>query len=134
MNKKNKRQHYTYLKYHPKTTGELNGFVRKLIKERGPEADLNDIDVSMVSSLVDISWLFEFNGNISKWDVSNVSDLFLLLYKTKFNGDISNWEIHPECDIRLIFELSDYTNMFNNMFYFIGQPSGYLKYFYRYEK
>ena len=42
--------------YHPKTKKELNELVNKLIKERGNEADLNDIDTSEIT---DMSFLFE---------------------------------------------------------------------------
>ena len=51
--------------YHPKTRDELKELVDKLIKERGDDADLNDIDTSKIT---DMSKLFEkssFNGYIS---------------------------------------------------------------------
>ena len=53
--------------YHPKTKEELIDLIKELIGIRGNEADLNDIDVSQITSM---SWLFvhsEFNGDISKW-------------------------------------------------------------------
>ena len=58
--------------YKPQTKAELKELIKKLIKERGNEADLNDIDIS---KLDDISHTFEntkFDGDISDWDVSNV--------------------------------------------------------------
>ena len=61
--------------YHPKTNDELNKLVRKLIKERGNNANLNDIDTS---EIIDMSHMFEysyFNGDISEWDVSSVKDM-----------------------------------------------------------
>ena len=56
--------------YQPKTKKELKELVKKLIEERGYDADLNDIDTSEIT---DMSYLFyesKFNGDISDWDVS----------------------------------------------------------------
>ena len=64
--------------YQPKTKKELKELVKKLIIERGYEADLNDIDTSEIT---DMSYLFNykelvnFRGDISEWDVSNVKDM-----------------------------------------------------------
>ena len=73
--RKNKSNDY---RYHPKTKEELRDIISQRIKSKGPEVDLNDIDVS---NITDMSNLFEklvsFNGNISKWDVSNVTTLYL---------------------------------------------------------
>ena len=41
--------------YHPKTADELQELVDQLIKERGNDADLNDIDTSEIT---DMSRLF----------------------------------------------------------------------------
>ena len=43
--------------YHPKTTGELRELVKKLIKERGNDADLNDIDTSEITNMFYILWM-----------------------------------------------------------------------------
>ena len=80
--------------YYPKTKEELKKLVNKLIKERGNEADLNDIDVSEITNM---SWLFydvwHFNGDISKWNVSNVKDMSNMFKDAPFDGDISNWDV-----------------------------------------
>ena len=52
-----------YYNYHPKTRDELQELVNKLIKERGNDANLNDIDTSEIT---DMSYMFkssEFNGD-----------------------------------------------------------------------
>ena len=117
--------------YHPKTRDELEKLVDKLIKERGDNADLNDIDTSEITDMSHIFYYSKFNGDISEWDVSNVKkmetmfgcskftgkngdisqwdvsnviDMYCMFYKSKFNGDISNWDV------------SNVKNM-NNMFY-----------------
>ena len=79
--------------YCPQTREELDDLLDQLLKERGWEADLNDIDVS---NITDMSGLFAkyrcfvsnnkfkynknynfsgFNGDISRWDVSNVTNM-----------------------------------------------------------
>ena len=88
--------HYHNYNYHPKTRDELEKLVKKLIKERGNEADLNDIDTSEIT---DMSYMFQhssFNGDISEWDVSNVKDMGYMFWDSSFtakNGDISYWDV-----------------------------------------
>ena len=79
--------------YFPKEKGELKTLIKQLIKERGTEADLNDIDVSNVTSMYDIFFNSKFNGDISKWDVSNVTTMEYMFEGSKFNGDISKWDV-----------------------------------------
>ena len=50
--------------YYPKTKEELKDLVKELIKERGNEADLNDINVSQVKDMSGLFWDSQFNGNI----------------------------------------------------------------------
>ena len=79
--------------YHPKTNPELYELVGKLIKERGNDANLNDIDTSEIT---DMSYLFyesKFNGDISQWNVSNVKNMNNMFYRSYFNGDISKWDV-----------------------------------------
>ena len=61
--------------YHPKTNDELQELVNKLIKERGENADLNDIDTSEITDMSSVFYNSEFNGDISEWDVSNVTGM-----------------------------------------------------------
>ena len=82
--------------YHPKTNGELQELVDKLIKERGNKADLNDIDTSEITDMNMIFYNSKFNGDISGWDVSNVKDMEYMFYRSEFtgeNGDISQWDV-----------------------------------------
>ena len=82
-----------YYNYRPKTTDDLRKLVKKLIKERGKNADLNDIDTSEITNMSYLFYDSKFNGDISKWDVSNVEDMPYMFYDSKFNGDISNWDV-----------------------------------------
>ena len=122
-----------YYNYHPKTRDELQKLVNKLIKERGNDANLNDIDTSEIK---DMSYMFkssEFNGDISewyvsnvkymgymfayseftgkngdlsKWDVRNVQYMHYMFAYSEFNGDISNWNVSNVKDMRMMFDKS----------------------------
>ena len=82
--------------YQPKTKEELKGLIEKLIKERGNEADLNDIDVSQITDMDDLFANSKFNGNISNWDVSVVEKMNHMFTNSEFKGDISKWAKKPE--------------------------------------
>ena len=93
INKDTGNRHYNY---HPKTRVELKELVNKLIKERGNDADLNDIDTSEITDISYVFYKSKFNGDISNWDVSNVEDMGYMFYNSEFtseNGDISNWDV-----------------------------------------
>jgi len=91
--------------YHPQNNKELKQLVDQLIKERGLDADLNDIDTSKIDDMGRLFYKSEFNGDISQWDVSNVKNMFAMFLCSKFNGDISNWDIR---------NLAYSNNMFRN--------------------
>jgi len=100
LNSKNIGHKYNY---NPKDKNELEKLIFKLIKERGNDADLNDIDVSNIE---DMSYMFgnsEFNGDISNWDVSNVENMNYMFINSKFNGDISEWDVSKVKDMDYIF-------------------------------
>ena len=59
----------------PKDKKELESLIDKLIKQRGLDADLNDIDTSEITDMSELFYKSEFNGDISRWDVSNVEDM-----------------------------------------------------------
>ena len=103
--------------YHPKTRSELKELIDKLIKERGNDCDLNDIDTSEIT---DMSGMFEcskFNGNISNWDVSNVKDMEWMFYQSDFtgeNGDISNWNVSNVEKMYCMFMKSNFNGDISN--------------------
>ena len=100
LSKDNLEPHYNY---QPKTKNELKQLVDKLIKERGNDADLNDIDTSEIT---DMSSMFEdskFNGDISNWDVSKVKDMEAMFASSEFNGDISQWDVSKVKNMGWVF-------------------------------
>ena len=100
INKDTGNQHYNY---HPKTKDELKQLVYKLIKERGDDADLNDIDTSQITDMYELFYSLKFNGDISKWDVSNVKNMGGIFAEAEFNGDISNWDVSKVINMDGIF-------------------------------
>ena len=98
-----------YYNYHPKTKEELKLLINNLIKERGNDADLNDIDTSEIT---DMSYMFtysKFNGDISNWDVSKVKNMGYMFWDSSFtakNGDISNWDVSNVKNMSYMFNCS----------------------------
>ena len=62
-------------KYYPKTKKELESLIRERVSNEGANCDLNDIDVSKLTSLNAVFYNVKFNGDISLWDVRNVTDM-----------------------------------------------------------
>ena len=106
INKDTGNNHYNY---HPKTRDELIKIVDQLIKERGNDADLNDIDTSEITNMLELFYDSEFNGNISNWNVSNVREMYSMFERSNFNGDISNWDVSNVEDMRYMFSNSKFT-------------------------
>ena len=100
--------HYNY---HPKTRDELKQLVNKLIKERGNDGDLNDIDTSEIKDMGELFYNSNFNGDISNWDVSNVESMESMFEESKFtgeNGDISEWDVSNVKSMISMFSYSSF--------------------------
>ena len=91
--------------YHPKDYNELKDLLRKLIKERGNDANLNDIDVTAVHQMWELFRdLDPDNIDISKWDVSNVTAFSRMFIGCKnFNCDLSNWNLNSATHLNDMF-------------------------------
>ena len=96
--------------YYPNTKSELKDLIEKLIKERGNNADLNDIDTSEITDMEDLFYMSDFNGDISGWDVSNVENMAYMFGYSKFNGDISDWDISKVENMESMFVNSPLEN------------------------
>ena len=91
--------------YYPQDYDELRSLIEKLLKERGKDADLNDIDIS---DITDMSGLFTnldpHNIDISEWDVSNVTNMVSMFYNCEnFNSDLNNWDVSKVTNMRHMF-------------------------------
>ena len=109
INKDTGNHHYNY---YPTTKNELKELIDKLIKERGNDADLNDIDTSEITDMSYIFYKSKFNGDISNWDVSNVKDMGYMFFRSEFTGencDISKWDVGNVKDMNHMFAESEFT-------------------------
>ena len=82
--------------YFPKDYEELEKIVYDLIRERGNEANLNDIDTSKITDMEQLFINSEFDGDISDWNVSNVTNMNFMFANSKFTGKNSNinkWDV-----------------------------------------
>ena len=93
--------------YFPKTKKELKNIIKQKILDEGPNANLNDINVSEIT---DMSYLFVRipnvgNIHIEDWDVSSVEDMsYMFSGRYKFNCDLSNWDVSSVEDMSYMFE------------------------------
>ena len=104
---RNKVQKYNYF---PETREELKKLIIQLLKERGPNANLNDIDVSEITDMTLLFKNTEFDGDISNWDVRKVEDTSWMFHVSSFtgkNGDISRWEFDSIEFMDSMFQYSD---------------------------
>ena len=106
INKDSNKYHY-----HPKDEDELRSLIQELLKERGNDTDLNDIDVS---DIMDMSELFygldPHKIDISEWNVSNVKNMGYMFAYSKFNQDISNWDVSNGTTMDNMFGVSPLQN------------------------
>ena len=81
--------------YYPKNKEELKKLVEQLLEERGPDANLNDINTSNITDMQGLfSGLEPHNIDIRFWDVSNVEDMSFMFYTcSNFNCDLSQWDV-----------------------------------------
>lgn len=102
INKDSKQKQY---KYYPQTKSELKDIIKKLLKERGKNADLNDIDTSKITDMSSLFFReFPHNINISEWDVSNVENMGIMFMDCHdFNCDLSKWNVKNVKDMRYMF-------------------------------
>lgn len=94
--------------FRPSNKKELKELIDRLIEERGPNCDLNDIDVSRVTDMSELFRESNFRGDISKWDVSNVKDMSKMFLASYFNGDISKWNVSNVRYMSEMFRLSSF--------------------------
>ena len=113
----------------PKTKDELLEIIFYRKKEKGPNCDLNDIDVSLIEDMSFLFYYSDFIGDISRWDTSNVNDMSRMFYDSKFTGDISNWNTKNVNNMKEMFAFSkfdgdinkwDISNVTDMSYMFIG--------------
>ena len=94
----------------------------ELYEMRNNEEDLSKVCTSRVTSMnslfynQDISWLDNFNQDISSWDVSNVTDMFSMFREaSSFNQPIGDWDVSNVTDMNSMFwDASTFNQPLNN--------------------
>jgi surface protein len=72
----------------------LRSVIKSLMTDHGPNVDLNHLDVSAVTDMVDLFFGSSFNGAIDQWDVSNVTDMSHMFNNNPFfNQPIEKWSV-----------------------------------------
>lgn len=91
----------------------IQDIVNDGLRRYGRRADLNYIDVSIVT---DMSYLFynvDFNGDVSKWNTSNVRYMYSMFELSTFNGKVSSWDISKVIDMSHMFAESNFNRSIN---------------------
>lgn len=88
---------------------ELSNLIKTIIKVRGNECSLNDIDVSNIHSMcfysnscsydVGVFYNSDFDGDISGWDLSNASYTNYMFLESDFTGKNGIFKITKDCHI-----------------------------------
>ena len=94
----------------PKTKDELKNIIKDRISKYGPNCDLNDIDVSLITDMNSLFYDSDFTGNISEWNVSNVKNMQNMFRFSKFNSDISNWDVSGVDNMAYMFSGSKFNH------------------------
>ena len=110
-------QYYRY-RYFPEDFDELRSLLEQLLEERGKDADLNDIDVSKITTFYNgdnYFGLFEgldpHNIKIDLWNVSNVINMFSTFDGCKnFNSDLSKWDVSKVKNMAFMFKYCENFN------------------------
>ena len=103
--------------YYPKDEVELDKLIQELIKERGNNADLNDIDTSKIKNMDDLFAESNFDGDISQWNVSNVESMESMFSNSKYTGQhggIANWDVSKVKIMSRMFENSSFNSDISN--------------------
>jgi surface protein len=91
-----------------KNKSELQEEIKESILQNGLHADLNYIDISLITDLSQLFYWSDFDGDISKWNTSNVEDMSGMFANSNFNNNISRWDVSSVTDMSWMFNNSEF--------------------------
>jgi surface protein len=97
-----------------KDKDHLRELVQQEMLNNGNKCNLNHIDVSQVTDMMEVFARLKFNGDISEWDVSNVTRMKYMFYGSDFNGDISKWNTSKVKSMKYMFLESKFNGDISN--------------------
>lgn len=97
--------------FKPKDSKQLREIIMDAVED-DPEADLNFIDTSLITSMNSLFDDINFDGDISNWDVSNVHDMAYMFWRSNFTGKnspgMNNWDVTNVLSMDSMFEESKF--------------------------
>ena len=108
ISKSKSNQSVTQHTLFPETYEELKKMIADEMLKNGNECYLNHIDVSKITTMEDLFYHSEFNGDISEWDVSNVKIMARMFCDCQFDGDISKWNVSNVVSMKRMFSASKF--------------------------
>lgn len=88
---------------------QLRMQIEMSINTHGVGANLNHLDVSLLTDLSSVFADSPFNGDISEWNVSNVRTIAKMFQGGAFNGDISRWDVSNVRNMDYAFHAGRFT-------------------------
>lgn len=97
--------------FKPKDSKQLREIIMDAVED-DPEADLNFIDTSLITSMNSLFNDINFDGDISNWDVSSVHDMAYMFWRSNFTGKnspgMNNWDVSNVLSMDCMFEQSQF--------------------------
>ena len=89
----------------PVSKAELMSIIKTELERQGPDANLNHIDTSEITSMSELFFDLDIrNIKIDQWDVSNVDNMFQMFRNCRnFNCDLSKWHTSKVISMAYMF-------------------------------
>jgi len=86
----------------------LVGDMSRLFRGIGFNQQINDWDVSKVTSMFEMFYESSFDQQIHSWDVSSVTNMRGMFFGSQFNQPIGDWNVSKVTDMNRLFHNSEF--------------------------